>query len=78
MPILDSTSDYYCFPENLLRCQPYLSHKIYQLTEFKIVLITYSLSSLSPGDISETLTILDRSLPSETGPTLLLGISNLR
>ena len=53
-------------------------HTVYQLTEFKIVLIKYFFPSLSPGDISENLAILARSLLLDTGPSLLLGKSNLR
>ena len=56
----------------------YCTLQIYQLTEFKIVLIKYPFPSLSPGNISENLAILDRSLLLHSGPSLLLGLSNLR
>ena len=56
----------------------YHTLRIYQVTELKTVLIEYFFPSLSPGNISENLATLDRSLLLDSGLGLLLGISNLR
>ena len=55
----------------------YHTLKVYQLTEFKIFLLNIFFPSLSPGNKSENLAILDCSLLLDSDPSLLLGISNL-